>query len=147
MEKTVYFPPKSGPLHDRWRAWLHDNGVTLRRVVRDTPVWVEGDKVTVVEFVLDERGNRVFHERECSCEHGEGHLAKRRATHQIRVPLGEWANLDAAQDERSWADPKPTTLTADVSQGVRAFHQAFSDMGQHPPRREDPPPAGVGAGV
>ena len=102
MEKTVYFPPKRGPLFDRWRIWLSNNGVMLKNVLYDTPVWVEGDKFTVVEFILDGRGNRVFHERECACEHGEGHLAKRRATYPLRVPLGEWANLDAAQDERSW---------------------------------------------
>lgn len=159
MEKTVYFPPKRGPLFERWRMWLRDNGVALRRVIYDTPVWVEGDQFTIVEFMLDDRGNRIYHERDCGCEHGEGHLAKHRVTYEMRIPLGDWAELDHAKDERSIVDPPPVAVpsaikvSGDVGAAVRAFsHAALSDGFRspghpRPPRRDDPPASGVGAEV
>lgn len=93
-EAQVYFPPKSGPLFDQWRKWLRDNAVDTRRVIRDSPVWVNGDTITVVEFVFDERGSRAFHARDCGCEHGEGHYAKHKVTYRMTKPLGVWAQLD-----------------------------------------------------
>ena len=100
---TVYLPPTSGPIADWWRQWLVKNGVLLRVVVRDTPVWInDDDTFTVVQFVLDERGTRVMHERDCDCSYGDGHLAKKRVTYKMVAQLGPWADRETAQVEQSW---------------------------------------------
>ena len=100
---AVYLPPTSGPIAEWWRRWLVSNGVTLRYVVRDTPVWInDDDTFAVVEFALDGRGNRVMHERDCDCSYGDGHLAKRRVTYRLVAPIGAWADRETAQVEPSW---------------------------------------------
>jgi hypothetical protein len=102
--KIVYFPPinKSAEF-DRWREWLESNGIPLKHVARDSPVWIiDGLQIEVVVFGVDERGSRLMHNPDCDCEYGNGgHYARRRQTYQLTVPLGPWA--DGGYDDDSMA--------------------------------------------